>query len=269
MRCARLCCPLLNSITNPVISITMTERHSKTTFSAEELRRIVELVRELETATASKQKSIRAKLRSIGLYWSEVASGMDYTVANLKTLFEIGTLTVKELSTDIFFVWNNIAPIRSSVNLDKMKDSEMSQENTVSKGRTASDEHYVIDLCDEILGYKALRQHRFDFLRGDNGTRLPVDAYYHELKIVVEYYESQHTESTPFFDNKKTVSGVSRGEQRRIYDQRRKEVLPENGIKLIVISYIDFGGTKKLVRNHDRDLKVIKEILKKNGLQLK
>lgn len=28
------------------------------------------------------------------------------------------------------------------------------------------DEIYVIDLCDEILGTKALRQHCFDFLRG-------------------------------------------------------------------------------------------------------
>lgn len=67
----------------------MTERHSKTIFSAEELRCIIALVRELETATASKQKGIRAKIRKIGLYWSEVASGADYTVANLQRLFEI------------------------------------------------------------------------------------------------------------------------------------------------------------------------------------
>lgn len=32
------------------------------------------------------------------------------------------------------------------------------------------DEIYVIDLCDEILGTKALRQHCFDFLRGDSIT---------------------------------------------------------------------------------------------------
>lgn len=140
---------------------------------------------------------------------------------------------------------------------------------TVNKGRGTSDEYYVIDLCDEILGRKASRQHRFDFLRGDTGVRLPVDVYYPELNVVVEYYESQHTESTPLFDNKETVSGVSRGVQRRIYDQRRKEVLPKHGIKVIVIYYTDLGITKKLIRNHDRDLKIIRDILQKNGMEIK
>ena len=56
--------------------------------------------------------------------------------------------------------------------------------------RTLSDESYVVDLCDEALGMQALRQHRFDWLRGDarpgrQGGRLPVDAYYPELQLVV------------------------------------------------------------------------------------
>lgn len=73
----------------------MAERHSKTIFSEDELRRIIALVRELEKAPASKQKGIRSKLRKIGLYWSEVGSRMDYTVANLQKLFEDGTLKVE------------------------------------------------------------------------------------------------------------------------------------------------------------------------------
>jgi hypothetical protein len=36
-------------------------------------------------------------------------------------------------------------------------------------GRESSDEYYVLDLCDEALGERALRQHRFDWLRGDPG----------------------------------------------------------------------------------------------------
>ena len=40
------------------------------------------------------------------------------------------------------------------------------------------DESYVIDLCDLVLGLRAKRQHRFDFLRGDSGRSHPVDAYY-------------------------------------------------------------------------------------------
>ncbi|MFL0176143.1 hypothetical protein ACJH6I_22590 [Mycobacterium sp. SMC-13] len=49
--------------------------------------------------------------------------------------------------------------------------------------RAGSDEHYVLDLCDEILGIPGRRQQRFDWLRGDpsakrpRGTELPVDGY--------------------------------------------------------------------------------------------
>jgi hypothetical protein len=50
------------------------------------------------------------------------------------------------------------------------------------------DEAYVIDLCDEILGLVASRQHRFDFLRDDPGktgigVQLPMDAYYEEIRL--------------------------------------------------------------------------------------
>jgi len=90
-----------------------------------------------------------------------------------------------------------------------------------------SDESYIIDLCDRVLNLKAKRQHRFDFLRGDPGknrrcAKLPVDAYYEELKLVVEYRERQHTESVPLFDKRLTCSGCAREEQRRRYDQRRQ-----------------------------------------------
>ena len=129
-----------------------------------------------------------------------------------------------------------------------------------SKKKQDRDEDYVIDLCDEVLGEEASRQHRFDFLRGDAGTKLPVDAYYASKKLVVEYNEKQHTESVKLFDNKPTVSGVSRGEQRRIYDERRKEILPKNEIKLIVISYDDFkhDGKKRIKRDKERDIEVVK-----------
>lgn len=100
--------------------------------------------------------------------------------------------------------------------IDNSKPTTHITNDTTSKkrvGRMDSDEYYVIELCNEVLGLKASQQHRFDFLVGDSGTKLPVDAYYEDLNLVVEYLESQHTISTPFFDKKKTVSGVSRGEQ--------------------------------------------------------
>jgi hypothetical protein len=77
----------------------------------------------------------------------------------------------------------------------------------------------VIDLCDEIPGEKASRQHRFPWLVGDKGkdgqTRThPVDTYYEGQGLVIEYRERQHFEAVPFFDRRNTVSGVGRGEQR-------------------------------------------------------
>ena len=117
------------------------------------------------------------------------------------------------------------------------------------------DETYIVDLCDETLGLKAQRGHRFVFLLGDPGicgrqSRLPVDAYYAELNLVVEYHERQHSEPVPAWDRRMTVSGVTRGEQRRIYDLRRNEVLPRHGITLLVLTYRDFehDSSKRVCR---------------------
>lgn len=129
-------------------------------------------------------------------------------------------------------------------------------------GRTNSDEYYVVDLCDEVLGMKASRQHTFDFLRGDTGRKLPVDAFYEDLNLVIEYYERQHSECVKLFDQKMTVSGVPRSIQRRMYDNRRKEVLPKYGIRVIIISFNNFGSSKRLKRNKETDLIVVRTLLK-------
>ncbi len=134
--------------------------------------------------------------------------------------------------------------------------------------RSLSDESYVIDLCDEVLGAAALRQHRFDFLRGDarpgkQGVRLPVDAYYPARQLVIEYRERQHTEAIPLMDRRMTVSGVDRGAQRAIYDQRRRDTLPRHGITLVELSYADFAHDdhKRLCRRRDEDLEVVRRVL--------
>lgn len=151
-----------------------------------------------------------------------------------------------------------IIPLSKNIKTTCSSDSN----HPIKEGR---DEDYVIDLCDEALGAKASRQHCFDFLVGDTGRQLPVDAYYKGRQLVVEYYEKQHTESVEFFDNKKTVSGVSRGEQRKIYDERRKTILPQKGITLVVISYDDFqhNRKKRIIRNREQDLEIIKQKLSK------
>lgn len=83
--------------------------------------------------------------------------------------------------------------------------------------RSTSDEHYVLNLCDDALGVQGLRQSTFEWLRGDPspkrplGTKLPVYAYWPALALVVEIQEEQHSHPSPFFDRRQTVSGVGRG----------------------------------------------------------
>ena len=131
------------------------------------------------------------------------------------------------------------------------------------------DETYIIDLCDRVLNLKAKRQHRLAFLRGDAGTRLPVDAYYEELKLVVEYCETQHTNAVPIMDKRITVSGVSRAEQRRKYDQLRDRLLPLNGICIVRLDYRDFShyANCRLKRDTLQDEEVIRaKLLQENAL---
>ena len=130
------------------------------------------------------------------------------------------------------------------------------------------DEDYVINLCDLVLKSKAKRNYRFDFLRGDPGkngrcVRLPVDAYYGELKLVIEYRERQHTEAVPIMDKRRTCRGCSRGEQRRLYDQRRRDVLPKHDIRLVELGYelFEHDNMKRLRRNALADEAVIQALL--------
>jgi len=143
-------------------------------------------------------------------------------------------------------------------------------------GRSESDEAYALALCDDVLGLAGLRQHRFAFLRGDSrdgrpGRQLPVDAYYPELSLVIEYRERQHIKAVPFFDkpDRMTVSGVDRRLQREFYDQRRRDVLPAQGIRLIELSYerLAHSPRGKLLRDRAGDLRALRKLLEPSGRQ--
>lgn len=174
----------------------------------------------------------------------------------------------KESNTNWFFQ-RNVSAISIPPKIKSVKQKE--KPIYKSSSRKDSDEHYVLDLCDEVLGRKGLRQHRFDFLLGDpnaqgKSAKLPVDSYYPELNLVIEYKEQQHTKSNKFFDKPDlfTVSGVHRGEQRKIYDKRRLEVLPKHGIRVIEIFYSDFNhDSKDRILRGNGDLERVKKIVKK------
>lgn len=138
--------------------------------------------------------------------------------------------------------------------------------------RVNSDKNYVINLCDALLNDTAARQHRFPFILGDfhkdkkSRTKLPVAAYYQNLTLVIEYREKQHTEEVPHLDKPevKTVSGVSRGEQQKIYDQRRRDALLRKDIHLIEINYyaFEYDSQFNIIRNKEKDIEILQGLLK-------
>lgn len=161
--------------------------------------------------------------------------------------------------------WEIDGPTFQQLKTDLAQPSPRSAERQERlPGSRPRDEIYVIDLCDEMFGVSASRQHRFDWLVGDPGAdgrprALPVDAYYEELGLVVEYRELQHDRGVAFFDkpDRLTVSGVHRGAQRRIYDQRRDDLIPQHSLRLWVIAPSEVGGDRRgrlSSRDHDRDL---------------
>ncbi|WP_218972176.1 hypothetical protein [Labilibaculum filiforme] len=170
-----------------------------------------------------------------------------------------------------YFVPANVSAPKTPYKQEKKKP-----ENDPIAIRLNSDETYVIDLCDKVLALTSDRQKRFDFLLGDlhkNGkkqTMLPVDAYYEELQLVVEYKEIQNFRPRAGFDrdeeeqDEESTKTVSREEQRRIYDERRAKVLPEHEISLVVIAYSDFDYdvNNKIIRKEESDLKIVQKALK-------
>jgi hypothetical protein len=142
------------------------------------------------------------------------------------------------------------------------------------RARAASDEAYVIGLVGELVGETPLVGHRFDWLRGDAGTTLPVDAYFPRQRLVLEYRERQHLVDRPdsykLWDNKPTVSGVPRREQRSRYDQLRDVEVPRHGLRLLIVEPTDLSSDTRgrLRREREQDLEALRLILnrlKKDG----
>ncbi len=104
---------------------------------------------------------------------------------------------------------------------------------------------YVIKLVEEVIGEKAAREQRFPWAQGDpsphtkRAAMLPFDAVWESRKLIVEVDEDQHREATPHFDkpDRLTVSGVHRGHQRRIYDERKRAAAVREGYTLVALAW--------------------------------
>ena len=140
--------------------------------------------------------------------------------------------------------------------------------------RTESDEKYILDLIAEILAEPDYRwQHRFPTLLGDPGQDgrrrpLPVDGYFPRHQLIVEYWEKQHSAPVPIMDEGATISGVSRGHQRRIYDQRRQAWAHANGLRFVILDHRGFDTDKRgrLLRDPSRDRQIIANSLHAAGV---
>jgi hypothetical protein len=84
------------------------------------------------------------------------------------------------------------------------------------------------------------------------------------LRLAVEYHERQHSEGVAIMDRRQTVSGCSRSVQRKLYDDRRRTLLPLNGISLLVLDYTMFktDSRKRLKRDPVADEAVVRSKLK-------
>jgi len=165
--------------------------------------------------------AVHAERRSENVYWYLVRDGKEYAPAEV-----ISPLTKKE---------------KGILNIEN------------------SDEFYLVNLCDELLKQKASRKHTFDTLvgklhkKGKTRTKLPLDAYYEGLKLVIEFFEKKETEESP-----------EREAQRKFYDQRKKDALEKKEIRLIEINYalFDCNEEDKLVRDKANDCRVLNDLLK-------
>lgn len=89
-----------------------------------------------------------------------------------------------------------------------------------------------------------------------------MDGYWPDLRLVVEFQEEQHTQPSPFFDRRQTVSGVGRGEQRRLYDERKRILIPEHGLRLVVIEKSIFTvSSRRIAGDRPRDIAVVRRCL--------
>lgn len=153
-----------------------------------------------------------------------------------------------------------------ALEIDKVTAPERSKRTILKRQR--DDEHYVIDLCDEALGLTALRHHSFEFLKGDmhrNGrTRslLPCDAYYSELKLVIEYHATPD-EAKVAEASGESAENPSVESKRKIYAERKRKVLPEHEMTLIEIDAGDFEQDELslIKRDRKRDMALVKSLL--------
>lgn len=133
------------------------------------------------------------------------------------------------------------------------------------------DEVYIMGLIDELLNEIGSRKHTFEYLLGDlhqNGktrTKLALDLFYINLNLAIEIVE--HPDSLKNADDsneeKLTVSGITRAEQRLKYFNRKRKVMYEKEKSFIEVPLEKFevDDSFRLVRDKNKDERVLRDVL--------
>lgn len=80
----------------------------------------------------------------------------------------------------------------------------------------------------------------------------------------MEFYERQHDEAVAFFDKPErlTISGCIAACSGRLYDGRRRELVPEHGLRFVIITFDAFQNRRgKIVRRPVDDRLAVASLL--------
>lgn len=131
---------------------------------------------------------------------------------------------------------------------------------------------YVIELLTELLGEPPEREKSYPWAVGDvsaktgRAKQLPFDAVWEGRQLIVEVDEDQHRRAVDFWDKPTviTVSGVPRGQQRRIYDERKRAAARAHGYKVLEIPWERRPAPVR--RDRDADLSAVRSVLVQSGV---
>jgi len=129
-----------------------------------------------------------------------------------------------------------------------------------------------VGLLVEILGEQPERGKRFPWALGDvsaktgRALQLPFDAVWESRRLIVEVDEDQHRKPAPFFDHpeRTTVSGVTRSEQRPLYDERKRSAARREGYRVLVVPWDESRKVRR--RDRDADLERYRQLIEREGL---
>lgn len=95
----------------------------------------------------------------------------------------------------------------------------------------------ALNIIDNILGEKALRNKRYKWMKSPKGRPLEIDGYYPKANIAIEYQGKQHYSTSTLFKHDL--------DYRQQLDDIKRTAIKAKGIKLIEIKY-----DEPLIREH-------------------